>query len=168
MLQCTLIVPRQWRVRFSPCPKKTEGDEEGEKNEVWAGDGEKKKRRKAGAMPWCLSEQGIHIQAEASGARLAHRTRRSPEDELACRKITADTAARVNISLPVCHSSGLIFHAFNFSKILTLTTSHKHQENILPSISQSLQNLLMWRAISTAINWPDLSLYKCILISLEI
>lgn len=94
-------------MKFLTLPKKkSEGDEEGEKNEVWAEDGETK--RKLGEMPECLSEQGIHIQAEGSGAQLAHRTRRSPEDELACWEITADTAARVNISLSVCHFSALI------------------------------------------------------------
>lgn len=35
MLWCTLIVsPALLRESFSPCQKKTEGDEEGEKNEV--------------------------------------------------------------------------------------------------------------------------------------
>lgn len=104
---------------FSLCQKKKkpEGDKEGEKNEVWAGDREKK--RKAEEMPEWLSEQGIHIQAEGSGARLAHRERRSPEDKMACG----------NISLPVCRSSGLTFHTF--SRIPTLTTTYEHQGSTL-------------------------------------
>lgn len=118
-------------------------------------------------MPRCLSEQGIHIQAVGSGAQLAHRTRRSPEDELACRKITADTAARVNISLPVCHSFGLLFHTFNFTKIPTLTTTHNHQQTILTPISQTLKKNCCERTISIATYSPNHSLYKCMFISLK-
>lgn len=104
MLFCTLIVPQHCREKFLTLP---------EKDWRWWGRWEKwglswrqkEREEKAGAMPRCLREQAIHIQAEGSGARLAHRTRRSPEDEPTCRKITADKAARVNISLAVCHSS---------------------------------------------------------------
>lgn len=67
--------------------------EESEKSENKKG----KKERKAGATPECLSEHVIHIQAEDSRARLAHRTRRSRGYKLVWREITANTAARVNI-----------------------------------------------------------------------
>lgn len=58
-------------------------------------------RRGGGGGAVFKEEWAIHIQAEGPrGARWAHRRRRSAEDELPRRKITAGTAASVNISSP--------------------------------------------------------------------
>lgn len=75
-------VTRKVRVR------KDKGEEEGEVE-----------GRGGGAV--FKEEWAIHIQTEGpQGARWAHRRRRSAEDKPPRRKITASTAASVNISSP--------------------------------------------------------------------